>query len=177
MCKLTPDLCLAHATDLSVSWLTRHGVRLLLLDLDNTLAPYEQPEPDDALLAWLSSLSDAGIRCAIVSNNGEERVRRFTSAGFSVPYYTHARKPFSRTFRRAIKEAGVRRDETAAMGDQIYTDLLAARGAGVPFVVIVPPLRDRRDLLTRFKRLCERPVMRAYARKHKRREQDDRQEG
>ena len=176
MCKLTPDLCLARATDLSVSWLTDRGVRLLLLDLDNTLAPYEQPEPDETLLSWLSALSEAGIRCVIVSNNNEERVGRFTSAGFSVPYYTRARKPFPRAFRRAMKEAGVTGNETAAMGDQIYTDLLAARWAGIPLVVTVPPIRDRRDLLTRFKRWCERPVMRAYARKQKRREKD-RQEG
>jgi len=177
MCKLTPDLCLAHATDLSASRLTERGIRLLLLDLDNTLAPYEQPEPDEALLAWFSALSEAGIRCAIVSNNCEERVSRFTAAGFSVPYYTHARKPFPRAFRRAMQDAGVQKNEVAAMGDQIFTDLLAARWAGVPFVVTVPPIRDRRDLLTRFKRLCERPVMRAYQRKHKRRQSNDRQEG
>ena len=174
MCKLIPDLHLPVCTALSAQELTRRGIRALMLDLDNTLAPYEQPEPDEALCQWVETMKAAGIRCAIVSNNHSERVARFARC-LSLPAYTDAAKPFPRAFRRAMREMGVSPAETAAIGDQIYTDLLAARLAHVGFVVTVLPIRDRRDLLTRFKRLCERPVMRAYRRRQNKIEKEDKQ--
>ena len=55
--------------------------------------------------------------------------------------------------------------ETILMGDQVFTDVWAARNAGVR-AILVPPINDKRDLLTRFKRLLEKPVLRKYERKH-----------
>ena len=49
--------------------LLARGVRFVLVDLDNTLADYDTPEPNDAHFAWFQTLHDAGIRTAVVSNN------------------------------------------------------------------------------------------------------------
>ena len=52
------------------------------------------------------------------------------------------------------------------MGDQVFTDVWAARNAGIR-VILVPPIKDKTDVFTKFKRLLERPVMRKYRKKHK----------
>ena len=52
------------------------------------------------------------------------------------------------------------------MGDQIFTDVLAARLAGIR-AALVPPIKDKTDPLTRFKRLLERPIMKRYFRRNK----------
>ena len=52
------------------------------------------------------------------------------------------------------------------MGDQIFTDVLAARLAGIR-VALVPPIKDKTDVLTRTKRLLERPIMKRYFRRNK----------
>ena len=53
------------------------GVKGILLDIDNTLEPYEHPLPGEHVVAWLDSLKAVGIGAAIVSNNGKARVERF----------------------------------------------------------------------------------------------------
>ena len=51
------------------------------------------------------------------------------------------------------------------MGDQIFTDVLAARLAGVR-AALVPPIKDKTDLFTKFKRLLEKPILKKYDRLH-----------
>ena len=56
---------------------------------------------------------------------------------------------------------GIKIDEAILMGDQIFTDVWAAHNAGIP-AILVSPINDKKDLLTRFKRLLERPIMHLY---------------
>lgn len=51
------------------------------------------------------------------------------------------------------------------MGDQIFTDVWAAHNAGIP-AILVPPINDRKDLLTKFKRLLEKPILSIYKKKN-----------
>ena len=47
------------------------------------------------------------------------------------------------------------------VGDQIFTDVWAARNSGV-MAVLVPPINDKKDVFTKFKRLLERPILKKY---------------
>ena len=44
---LIPDYMFARYDDITPAFLASIGVRALLIDIDNTLAPYEQPDPDE----------------------------------------------------------------------------------------------------------------------------------
>ena len=160
-----PDACLGRHTELTVERLRADGVRALVLDIDNTLEPYENPDATEQTLLWLRSLTEAGIRIAFVSNNGRERVERFNRP-FSFPYYYKAKKPFAVNIRRALVDMNVKAEEAALMGDQIFTDVLAAHNAGLR-AYLVPPIKDKTDVLTRFKRLLERPILKRYQKKEK----------
>ena len=48
-------------TDIDPKALAAKGVRLVLADLDNTLAPYRVTEPSPELLAWKEELRASGI--------------------------------------------------------------------------------------------------------------------
>lgn len=160
---LMPDRHFDTYRDLSPAYLAEQGVRVLLSDIDNTLAPYEQSEPDEALRAWLSDLGAAGITIAFVSNNHAERVELFNRT-LGCRAYPDAHKPLKGTLRRAMRELGSTPDTTAILGDQLLTDVLAGKRLGLR-AYTVPPIRDKRDPFTRFKRLLERPVFRAYRKK------------
>ena len=68
--------------DIEPAALARRGIRLLLADLDNTLAPYGEPEPTQAVRDWAAALGEQGITLFVLSNNRHpERPRRFSSAG------------------------------------------------------------------------------------------------
>ena len=160
-----PDYYFETYAGASVEFLKNAGIRALVLDIDNTLEPYENADPSEGVRAWFSALSEAGISAAFVSNNGKERVERFNKDLGKIAYYK-AKKPFPCKIKRAIREMGVSKSETLFMGDQIFTDVCAARFAGIR-AALVPPIKDKTDVLTRFKRLLERPIMKCYFRRNK----------
>ena len=160
-----PDYYFETYAGASVEFLKNAGIRALVLDIDNTLEPYENADPSDGVRAWFFALSEAGISAAFVSNNGKERVERFNKDLGNIAYYK-AKKPFPCKIKRAMREMGVSKSETLFMGDQIFTDVCAARFAGIR-AALVPPIKDKTDVLTRFKRLLECPIMKCYFRRNK----------
>ncbi len=141
------------------------GVKGVLLDIDNTLEPYENPTPGYHVVAWLESLHKAGIKTAIVSNNNKERLDTFNKE-LNMPGYSKAGKPFAHNIRRAMADIGSERENTVFIGDQILTDVWAAHNAGIR-AILVPPINDRKDILTKLKRVLEKPIQRKYDRIHK----------
>lgn len=138
----------------------------MILDIDNTLEPYENPKPGEKVKSWITELNANGIKTAIVSNNDEERVRIFNE-DFGMPAYAKSGKPFKKNILRALEAMDVKKEETAFIGDQIFTDVFGAHNAGI-IAFLVPPIRDRKDLLTKFKRLLEKPIMKIYTKREKR---------
>lgn len=147
----------------SAEFLLKIGVKGIVLDIDNTLEPYENPEPGVEVVRWFHSLWNAGIKTAIVSNNNKERVELFNK-GLKIPAYSKAKKPFKKNVLNAISDMGIKREQAALMGDQIFTDVWAAHNAGI-IAILVPPIKDKKDPFTRFKRLLEAPVIKKYERR------------
>ena len=161
---LMPDIILPTYRDVTPQLCREYGIRAVLSDIDNTLAPYEQPRSDEHIRAWLNELREAGISVALISNNHADRVEVFNS-DLELIAYADAGKPFGKTLRRAMKQLGSDPSNTAMLGDQLLTDALAGNLLGLK-VFIVPPIRDKRSAFVRFKRRLERPVIRRYYKKH-----------
>ena len=136
------------------------GVKGVLLDIDNTLEPYEHPLPGEHVINWLRSLSEAGIKTAIVSNNNHTRVDLFNK-DIGMPAYAKAGKPFKKNLLHAMADIGTSKDNTVFIGDQILTDVWAAHNTGIR-AILVSPINDRRDPLTKFKRVLEKPILKKY---------------
>lgn len=158
--SLVPDYVFDTFDMASAEFLCSIGVKGVLLDIDNTLEPYENPTPGERVKAWFLELEATGIRCAFVSNNNRERVGIFNE-NLRFPAYPHAKKPFKKNLLRAMKDIGTTKSETIFMGDQIYTDVWAARSAGIR-AILVPPINDKKDPFTKFKRFLERGILRKY---------------
>ena len=141
-------------------FLTSLGIRALLIDIDNTLAPYEQDLPDENIINWFAQMKEAGISCALISNNDAPRVELFDSL-LSLPAYAKSGKPCKKTLIRAMREMGVDASVTAGLGDQLLTDTLAVHKLGM-ISIIVPPIKDKLTPFFKFKRRLERPFMKKY---------------
>ena len=161
---MIPDYMFDHYDDVTPEFLASLGVRGLLIDIDNTLAPYEQPASDDRHRAWFAALDAAGIRTALISNNHRERVEEFNAA-LGREAYWHSGKPFGRTFKKVMRGWGLPYEQVAVLGDQLLTDALAGKALGLT-VLIVPPIQDKKTAFVRFKRYLERPYIKAYHKKH-----------
>lgn len=126
--------------DIDPAALARRGITLLLADLDNTLVPYGVPEPTAEVRAWKEALAAAGVTLFILSNNRHpQRPERFANA-LGVPFLGHAGKPKPGGFYRAMEQMGRTPVQTAIVGDQIFTDILGGRNAGV-LTLLVEPIR------------------------------------
>ena len=161
---LTPDYMFSAFDEVTPEFLRERGIRALLIDIDNTLAPYEQDDPDERIVAWFDTLRAAGIQSALISNNHPPRVERF-NAPLGLPAYPDSGKPGSRAILAAMDEMGVTAAETAGLGDQLLTDTLAVHRLGMPSL-IVPPIKDKTTLFFRFKRWLERPFIKRYHKIH-----------
>lgn len=118
--------------------LERWGIRLLLADLDNTLAPYGVPLPSRQLLAWRDQLAEHGVALFILSNNRHESRPRTFAQALEVPYIGHAGKPRPAAFRAAMMRMGATPAQTAIVGDQVFTDVLGGNLAGVTTILVRP---------------------------------------
>lgn len=136
--SLKPDYVFDDYTAVTPAFLCARGVRVLLTDLDYTLAPKRQGEPDAALLRWVESLRAGGVTLEIISNNRSPvRVERFCG-NLGIGYVGHAGKPGTRGLKEAMAKHGVTARETAMLGDKLLTDTLAAKRAGMLMLMVEP---------------------------------------
>ena len=160
--KFHPDFYFQKYNEITAEFLIKNGIKTLLLDVDNTLVPYEQKEPSKENLVWLKSLADAGIGYAFISNNSsDERIKQFNEI-IGAPAYAKSGKPFAkRTINKALATLGGKRESAAFLGDQVFTDVLAGKFNGMK-AILVPPIKDKKNLLFRIKRTLEKPLMKDF---------------
>ena len=161
---MMPDYMFRAFDEITPAFLASLGVKAILADIDNTLAPYEQPEPDERIKGWIASLAEAGIGIAFVSNNDWERVELFNRT-LGVPAYAKSGKPFKKNLVKAMNDLGGTLDTTVMLGDQLLTDALAGHNLGVK-CLIVPPIRDKKNAFFKFKRWLEKPVVRKFKKRN-----------
>ena len=160
-----PEYIFRTFDEASADFLYNIGVRGIILDVDNTLEPYENALPGEKVTIWLNSLKERGISASIVSNNNRERIELFNSE-LKLPAYYKAKKPFKKNLIRAMADMNTTKENTVLMGDQVFTDVWAAHNVGIK-AILVPPIKDKRDIFTRFKRLLERGVIKKYEKRNK----------
>ena len=120
---MVPNYMFGSYREITPTFLREKGIRYLLVDIDNTLAPYEQAEPDDDLRTWLASLRDDGVKLALVSNNNRERVERF-NATLGLDAYPKSGKPGKKTLLLAMKNMGA--ELQTAVGTPLYPKIRQA---------------------------------------------------
>ena len=136
--SLIPDRILNDYRQVTPALLQQLDIRLLLCDLDYTLAPRSRWDPDADLFRWLQAHREAGITVMIISNNrSDERVERFCG-GLGIHYVGHAGKPSRKGFREAMERAGISKEHTAMLGDKLLTDVLGAQRVGILSLMVEP---------------------------------------
>ncbi len=135
--SLLPRTVVAALPNLTPRLLRGMGVTLLLLDFDNTVVPYTTDTPEPAIRAWFRTMKEQGVRLCVVSNSRKPRVVEFCRQ-WELPCYTRCRKPSPKWVRQAAQELDTPLTQCALVGDQIYTDVLAANLAGVRSILVRP---------------------------------------
>lgn len=154
---LAPTSYVDSIYDIDVEGLVARGIRGVILDLDNTLVPWGGSQVAPELLTWVERARSAGLRLCIVTNNRGPRVARLAGA-LGVPAVTSAQKPRRAALRRALAVMGVGPEETALVGDQVFTDILGGNRLAL-YTILVRPQSPREFFLTRVVRVLERIIL------------------
>ena len=161
---MLPNYIFRTFDEITPEFLANIGIKALLIDIDNTLAPYEQPLPDERIFNWFEGMKKAGIACALVSNNEAERVELFNK-DLGLLAYSKSGKPFPKNLRLAMSILGSDVSSTAMLGDQLLTDATAGNNIGLT-TIIVPPINDKNNAFFRAKRWLEVSTIRKYVKIH-----------
>ena len=126
---LTPEYIFKTIECIHPDFLAAHGIKALVLDVDNTLTADNSQVLEHTVQAWLDEMRAAGIRLTIVSNNTAKRVAR--------------------------RRLGCKKSEMAMVGDQIFADRMAAGLYGCPCLYLMPRTNHDKNKFVLLKRKFE----------------------
>lgn len=147
-------------TDISIDFLKENNIKALILDVDNTLLDFDL-KVVDGLEQWFEKVKENNIECIIVSNSNKINKVKMVANLLGIDYIKFAMKPLKRGFVLAQKKLNVPYENIAAIGDQIFTDVIGANRTKI-FSILVEPLASKDIWMTRIKRPIENFVIKKY---------------
>ena len=144
-------------TDITPEFLKKLRVKGLILDIDNTLTTHDNPVPAERVPEWIDLMKKNSIKLVIVSNNHPPRVKPFADM-LGIDFVCEGKKPLSKGFKEAVRKIKLPRKNIAAVGDQIFTDVLGANLYGIKMLYTVP-IEHEKTMFFKIKRTLEKPFL------------------
>lgn len=155
---LRPHRMVNSLIDIEAATLQQQNVAGILLDLDNTLLPWDSDTVSPEAAAWLRQALNLGLKVGMVSNNRRRRVAEF-AVQFNIPFAARAFKPSRRGFKQVINEMGLTPEQVVVIGDQLFTDILGGNRLGCQ-TIWVKPLAAKEFFGTKITRQLEKLAIR-----------------
>lgn len=160
---LRPDHIIKDVSEIDLDKLLEKGIDTLIIDLDNTIVPRDVERIDERYRMWINRARTAGFRVFIVSNNFNERVRKALDGVEIDGLIAPAGKPFLKRIRKMFNEHEINPSSTVFVGDQLFTDILAAKRLGCSAYLVIP-ISDYDLPHTRLLRKLERILLKKWER-------------
>lgn len=152
---LKPDLYVKSLQKIDFSNLKFQGYKLILLDIDNTLAVHGSKIADDYAISQVERIKNTGLDCMIISNAVMKRASLFADS-LKISFLPKAHKPSRRGIRLALKlNPDLKLSELVIVGDQLLTDILAGNRAGI-YTILVDPISLKEARQVKIKRPLEK---------------------
>ncbi|MHC1718606.1 MAG: YqeG family HAD IIIA-type phosphatase [Acidaminococcaceae bacterium] len=159
-----PNYRSPRISEIPLAWLEQEGIKAIILDLDNTLLPWNENIPSGENVSWVKNVKEAGIRVVLLSNNGGERLQDI-SKELGVEAIGWGVKPLSWGFKRALRFLKVQsRGEVLVIGDQLITDVFGAKKMNFK-VLWVESLSKKEFVFTRITRKLESILIKQLTKK------------
>lgn len=157
MDNFIPDMYKKSIYDIHYENLKKRGIKCLLFDLDNTIAPLNVKEPDKKIKDLFSDIEDVGFKVIILSNATRNRVQPFKEK-LNLDSSCNSHKPSSKKYKKIMNIYGFKEEEIACIGDQLLTDIYGANRLGF-LSILVNPISNVDQLFTKINRYFERKIL------------------
>ncbi len=151
--KFVPDIYQKSIYDIDYKKLKKNGIKCLIFDLDNTLAPISLKQPNKKLKDLIEDLKDMNFKVLIVSNSPKKRVEPFKNIlGVDSAYFSL--KPLKLKYQKILKIYRLKPIQVAAIGDQLLTDIYGANKMDF-LSILINPVGTNDYALTKINRYIE----------------------
>ena len=147
-------------SEISLEYLKENKIKGLILDVDNTLIDYYRNISEETI-NWANSLKENGIKMCILSNSNKKEKVKEVAGKLGLEYSYFGMKPLKRGFKKAKKMLALENNEIAAVGDQIFTDVIGSNRMKM-FSILVEPIEEKDILVTLIKRPIENYIKKQY---------------
>ncbi|HOJ78068.1 MAG TPA: YqeG family HAD IIIA-type phosphatase [Bacillota bacterium] len=161
--KLCPKFQANSILELDLDKLSSMGIKAVIFDLDNTLVEWHQDQLNPEVIELIERFKQKGFKLCILSNALEYRVEAVAKL-LDIPYVSQAIKPRKSPFIKALEILGTAPENTAVVGDQLFTDILGGNRMQL-YTIWTPPLSDTEFFSTRAVRKLERLVVKRFRKK------------
>ena len=138
---LQPNLVLGGTIfSLTPQILMENTISGLILDVDETLVPFNQREASLELQQWVAEIRQTTPIWLVSNNISQSRIGNIAES-VDLPFISAAKKPSRRKLRAAAAAMSLPVEEVAMVGDRLFTDVLAGNRLGM-FTILVEPIID-----------------------------------
>ena len=155
-----PNDYFKNVTEITYEYLNKNNIKALILDVDNTLIDYDRNLSPE-IINWINELKKNNIKMFILSNSNKKDKVEEVARKLDLEYLYFATKPLKRGFKIAKQKLGIENKNIAAVGDQIFTDVIGANRMKL-YSILVEPINEKDILVTLIKRPIENLIKKKY---------------
>ena len=152
-----PTYFTEKVTNITIDFLKSENINGIIIDVDDTLVAHKTKDPEKSIVKWIDLIKENDIKIIILSNNFKNRVEIFAKK-ISLPYIYLGMKPLPSGLKKAIKLINTPIQNTLLVGDQIFTDILAANLLELKSLLVNPLEEKNSGIFLRFKRFLEKHI-------------------
>ncbi len=154
---LKPNIYQKDIFSINYNDLKKKNIKNLLFDIDNTIVSGNLKTLDNKTIDFFNKLKEENFSIYIITNALKRRATIFSKI-LDIKTYHFSMKPSPRNYNKIIKENNLNIKETAAIGDQIYTDVLGANKLGI-LSILVDPVSKHEFIITKINRIKEKKLI------------------
>lgn len=156
--RYVPDIYKKSIHAINYDLLFSRGIRCLLMDLDNTIAPITMKGPNKKTKELFEELKEKGFKIIIFSNSSKSRVKNF-KVELGVDGIYNAMKPLKSKYQKVLDIYKFQEPQIACIGDQLLTDIKGGNKMGLT-TILVNPVGVKEKIITRISRHYEKKILR-----------------
>lgn len=158
-----PDIYAENVFTINYTKLKEKNIKCLLFDLDNTISPAKEVILDKKVKKLFDKLKK-DFKIIIFSNNFPKRIKKFGDY-YDVDIACISLKPISYKYRYILRKYNLKKNEVAAIGDQLLTDIQG--GNKMKFTtILVNPISEIDEKETFLNRKIESMIFNYFNKKN-----------
>ena len=162
---LYPNAYFEKIEDITIQFLIKNKINVLILDVDNTLIDRSKKISEEKV-NWARDIKGQGVKLYILSNsNKKEKVKKIAEI-LDIPYKYFGLKPFKKGFKKIAQELKEDSKKIGVVGDQIFTDIWGGNRCKM-FTILVDPIKENDYWYTLWKRPIENKIKKKITKEKK----------